>query len=95
LVTSDARLQALSPSTPRGNYFAFLKARRISGLFNANYPAKSPAIGEVISLFASLCHYNWVVAFDEYDTASNPRVSKDWQLPNPPKGLPNVEEGVL
>jgi hypothetical protein len=45
----------------------------------------------VISLFASLCHYHLVVAFDEYDTASNPRVSKDWQLPDPPKGLPKLE----
>jgi hypothetical protein len=95
LVTSDARLQTLSPSTPLGNYFAFLKARRTSGLFNANSPAKFPAIGEVISLFASLCNYHRVVTFDEYDVASNPRVSEDWQLPNPPKGLPNLEEGVL
>jgi len=75
--------------------FAFIKARRISGLFNGNSPAKFPAIGEVISLFASLCHYHLVVAFDEYDLASNPRVSEDWQFPNPPKGLPNLEEGVL
>ena len=78
-----------------GNYFAFIKARSISGLFNANFPANFPAIGEVIPLFASLCHYHLVVAFDEYDVASDPRVSEGWQLPNPPKGLPNLEEGVL
>ncbi len=33
-----------------------------------------------------------VVDFDEYDTASNPRVPEDWQLPNPPKGLPKLED---
>ena len=46
----------------------------------------------MILLFASLCHYHLVIEFDEYDTVSNPRVPEDWQLPDPPKGLPKLED---
>ena len=46
----------------------------------------------MISLFASLYDYHWLVEFDEDDTASNPRTPEDWQRPDPPKGLPKLEK---
>ncbi|MFP6854845.1 MAG: flagellar basal body-associated FliL family protein, partial [Opitutales bacterium] len=32
--------------------------------------------------------------FREYDVLSNPRVPLDWQLPDPPKGLPKLEREI-
>jgi hypothetical protein len=48
-------------------------------------------VGGLLAVEPEKHDFYWVVEFDEYDTASNPRVPEDWQLPDPPKGLPELE----
>jgi len=48
-------------------------------------------VGGLLAVEPEKHDFYWVVEFDEYDTASNPRVPEDWQLPDPPKGLPKLE----